>query len=98
MTTIYGTREEFSTSSLVDKKNLRIDRQKHYIFYRSIIDKINMNDKEDCAWVFDSLVGFLQGPIWSAPLLTFIEEKSLSTYPCICCNNYIIKKKKKRKK
>ncbi|XP_043494206.1 cilia- and flagella-associated protein 36 [Polistes fuscatus] len=36
-----------------------------------------MNDKEDCAWVFDSLVGFLQGPIWSAPLLTFIEEKSL---------------------
>nr|XP_050852769.1 cilia- and flagella-associated protein 36 [Vespula vulgaris] len=77
MTTIYGTREEFSISSLVDKKNLRIDRQKHYIFYRSIIDKINMNDKEDCAWVFDSLVGFLQGPIWSAPLLTFIEEKSL---------------------
>ncbi|KAG7202760.1 hypothetical protein KM043_009929 [Ampulex compressa] len=36
-----------------------------------------MNDKEDCAWVFDSLIGFLQGPIWSAPLLTFIEEKSL---------------------
>lgn len=29
-------------------------------------------------WVFDSLVGFLQGPIWSAPLLTFIEERSLS--------------------
>ncbi|XP_015591060.1 cilia- and flagella-associated protein 36 isoform X2 [Cephus cinctus] len=36
-----------------------------------------MNDKEDSAWVFDSLVGFLQGPIWSAPLLTFIEERSL---------------------
>ncbi|XP_011332067.1 cilia- and flagella-associated protein 36 [Ooceraea biroi] len=36
-----------------------------------------MNDKDDSAWVFDSLIGFLQGPIWSAPLLTFIEEKSL---------------------
>ncbi|XP_012275802.1 cilia- and flagella-associated protein 36 [Orussus abietinus] len=36
-----------------------------------------MTTKEDSAWVFDSLVGFLQGPIWSAPLLTFIEEKSL---------------------
>ncbi|XP_078035874.1 cilia- and flagella-associated protein 36 [Augochlora pura] len=36
-----------------------------------------MNDKEDSAWVFDSLIGFLQGPIWSAPLITFIEEKSL---------------------
>ncbi|XP_008553586.1 cilia- and flagella-associated protein 36 [Microplitis demolitor] len=32
---------------------------------------------EDSGWVFDSLVGFLQGPIWSAPLLTFIEERSL---------------------
>ncbi|KAK1118345.1 hypothetical protein K0M31_015048 [Melipona bicolor] len=36
-----------------------------------------MNDKDDSAWVFDSLIGFLQGPIWSAPLITFIEEKSL---------------------
>ncbi|KYM95451.1 PREDICTED: cilia- and flagella-associated protein 36 [Cyphomyrmex costatus] len=36
-----------------------------------------MNDKDDSAWVFDSLIGFLQGPIWSSPLLTFIEEKSL---------------------
>ncbi|KDR03829.1 cilia- and flagella-associated protein 36 [Zootermopsis nevadensis] len=31
---------------------------------------------EDCSWVFDSLVGFLQGPIWNAPILTFIEQKS----------------------
>lgn len=37
-----------------------------------------MDDKDDSAWVFDSLIGFLQGPIWSAPLITFIEEKSLS--------------------
>ncbi|XP_046750649.1 cilia- and flagella-associated protein 36 isoform X2 [Diprion similis] len=36
-----------------------------------------MSEKDDSSWVFDSLVGFLQGPIWSAPLLTFIEEKSL---------------------
>ncbi|XP_018299882.1 cilia- and flagella-associated protein 36 [Mycetomoellerius zeteki] len=36
-----------------------------------------MNDKDDSAWVFDSLIGFLQGPIWSSPLLSFIEEKSL---------------------
>ncbi|XP_076758298.1 cilia- and flagella-associated protein 36 [Xylocopa sonorina] len=36
-----------------------------------------MNEKDDSAWVFDSLIGFLQGPIWSAPLITFIEEKSL---------------------
>ncbi|XP_006621854.1 cilia- and flagella-associated protein 36 [Apis dorsata] len=36
-----------------------------------------MNDKDDSAWVFDSLIGFLQGPIWSTPLITFIEEKSL---------------------
>lgn len=39
-----------------------------------------MNDKDDSAWVFDSLIGFLQGPIWSSPLLTFIEEKSLGLY------------------
>ncbi|XP_012263042.2 cilia- and flagella-associated protein 36 isoform X1 [Athalia rosae] len=36
-----------------------------------------MGEKDDSAWVFDSLVGFLEGPIWSAPLLSFIEEKSL---------------------
>ncbi|XP_049961667.1 cilia- and flagella-associated protein 36 [Schistocerca serialis cubense] len=30
---------------------------------------------EDTSWVFDSLVGFLQGPIWNAPVLTFIEQK-----------------------
>ncbi|XP_023718267.1 cilia- and flagella-associated protein 36 [Cryptotermes secundus] len=31
---------------------------------------------EEGSWVFDSLVGFLQGPIWNAPILTFIEQKS----------------------
>lgn len=37
-----------------------------------------MQEKDDSAWVFDSLIGFLQGPIWSSPLMTFIEENSLS--------------------
>ncbi|GAB0092490.1 Cilia- and flagella-associated protein 36 [Sergentomyia squamirostris] len=32
---------------------------------------------DDNSWVFDSLVCFLHGPIWNAPLQTFIEEKSL---------------------
>ncbi|KAF7992353.1 hypothetical protein HCN44_001678 [Aphidius gifuensis] len=36
-----------------------------------------MSESEDSCWVFDSLIGFLQGPIWSSPLLTFIEERSL---------------------
>ena len=30
------------------------------------------------AWVFDSLVGFLRGPVWCVPVMTFIEQKSLS--------------------
>ncbi|XP_036322943.1 cilia- and flagella-associated protein 36 [Rhagoletis pomonella] len=29
------------------------------------------------SWVLDSLVCFLHGPVWNAPLQTFIEEKSL---------------------
>lgn len=32
--------------------------------------------EESNAWVFDSLIGFLHGPVWNAPLQTFIEEKS----------------------
>ncbi|XP_066995121.1 cilia- and flagella-associated protein 36 [Anabrus simplex] len=31
---------------------------------------------EDTTWVFDSLVGYLQGPIWNIPILTFMEQKS----------------------
>ncbi|XP_057656938.1 cilia- and flagella-associated protein 36 [Diorhabda carinulata] len=37
--------------------------------------------EEDNAWVFDSLVTFLNGPIWNAPLQSFIEEKSLIFEP-----------------
>ncbi|XP_051153985.1 cilia- and flagella-associated protein 36 isoform X2 [Leptopilina boulardi] len=40
-----------------------------------------MQEKDDSAWVFDSLIGFLQGPIWSSPLMTFIEENSLIFEP-----------------
>ncbi|GBP04127.1 Cilia- and flagella-associated protein 36 [Eumeta japonica] len=38
-------------------------------------------DSESNAWVFDSLVGFLHGPVWNVPLQTFIEEKSLPFEP-----------------
>ncbi|XP_055903930.1 cilia- and flagella-associated protein 36 [Eupeodes corollae] len=38
---------------------------------------------EDNSWVFDSLVCFLHGPVWNAPLQTFIEEKSLIFDPNI---------------
>ncbi|XP_013135514.1 PREDICTED: cilia- and flagella-associated protein 36 isoform X2 [Papilio polytes] len=42
---------------------------------------MNMNDPDSNAWVFDSLVGFLHGPVWNVPLQTFIEEKSLPFEP-----------------
>ncbi|XP_012545281.2 cilia- and flagella-associated protein 36 [Bombyx mori] len=44
---------------------------------------INMDNLEydGNAWVFDSLVGFLHGPIWNVPLQTFIEERSLPFEP-----------------
>lgn len=38
---------------------------------------VNMSENDN-AWVFDSLICFLNGPIWNAPLQSFIEEKSLS--------------------
>lgn len=36
---------------------------------------------EEYDWVFESLVGFLKGPIWNAPIMTFIEEKSVVFEP-----------------
>ncbi|XP_055617988.1 cilia- and flagella-associated protein 36 [Toxorhynchites rutilus septentrionalis] len=38
---------------------------------------------EDNSWVFDSLVCFLHGPVWNAPLQTFIEDKSIIFDPNI---------------
>ncbi|KAF9414052.1 hypothetical protein HW555_007930 [Spodoptera exigua] len=40
-----------------------------------------MENSDGNAWVFDSLVGFLHGPVWNVPLQTFIEEKSLPFEP-----------------
>ncbi|XP_047034032.1 cilia- and flagella-associated protein 36 isoform X1 [Helicoverpa zea] len=40
-----------------------------------------MENLDGNAWVFDSLVGFLHGPVWNVPLQTFIEEKSLPFEP-----------------
>jgi len=37
-------------------------------------------DPED-AWIFDSLVGFLRGPVWHVPVMSFIEQKSLIFEP-----------------
>lgn len=39
-----------------------------------------MENSDSNAWVFDSLVGFLHGPVWNVPLQTFIEEKSLRKF------------------
>jgi hypothetical protein len=35
-------------------------------------------DAEDHAWVIDSLVQFLSGPVWNKPIAAFIEKKSTS--------------------
>ena len=41
--------------------------------------KSDSKDEEtEDSWVFDSLVGFLRGPVWWVPVMTFIEQKSLS--------------------
>ncbi|KAG7298012.1 hypothetical protein JYU34_018772 [Plutella xylostella] len=40
-----------------------------------------MAGSESSGWVFDSLVGFLHGPVWNDPLQSFIEEKSLPFEP-----------------
>lgn len=36
---------------------------------------------DETSWVYDSLVGFLAGPVWQVPILTFIENKSLIFEP-----------------
>lgn len=36
-----------------------------------------MADEEGFSWVFESLVGFLKGPVWEAAVLTFIEKNSV---------------------
>jgi hypothetical protein len=31
-------------------------------------------------WVLDSLVGFLKGPLWTQPLFSFLDEKSVGEF------------------
>jgi len=45
----------------------------------SLDTSLGMADGDN--WVFDSLVGFLRGPVWNVPILTFIEHKSLVFEP-----------------
>ena len=42
------------------------------------IELLMLAGMEEDSWVLDSLVGFLRGPVWNVPVLTFIEHKSLS--------------------
>jgi len=44
------------------------------------MSKKEKKDLED-SWVYDSLVGFLRGPVWHVPVMTFIEQKSLIFEP-----------------
>ena len=37
--------------------------------------------EDEHAWVFDSLVDFLRGPLWNIPIMNFIEEKSMTFEP-----------------
>ena len=39
------------------------------------------SNTDDMAWVFDSLVDFLRGPIWNIPMINFIEQKSMIFEP-----------------
>ena len=37
--------------------------------------------EDELAWIFDSLVDFLCGPLWNIPVMNFIEEKSMLFEP-----------------
>ena len=37
--------------------------------------------EDEHAWVFDSLVDFLRGPLWNIPIMNFIEERSMTFEP-----------------
>ena len=32
------------------------------------------NKKEDITWVLDGIVGFLQSPTWTVPIMNFVED------------------------
>ncbi|KAH8027584.1 hypothetical protein HPB51_007134 [Rhipicephalus microplus] len=39
------------------------------------------SDDDETSWVFESLVGYLRGPAWNIPIITFIEQKSIVFEP-----------------
>lgn len=39
------------------------------------------SDDDESSWVFESLVGYLRGPAWNIPIITFIEQKSIVFEP-----------------
>ncbi|XP_074604013.1 uncharacterized protein LOC141857420 [Brevipalpus obovatus] len=57
----------------------------------SLTSRVKIGNKQDkspkpdveseSSWVLDSLIGFLQGPIWNIPIISFIEQKSIIFEP-----------------
>ena len=43
----------------------------------------SVEDTDPDSWIYDSLVGFLKGPVWQVPVMSFIEQKSLSKFSLI---------------
>ncbi|XP_064464083.1 cilia- and flagella-associated protein 36-like [Ornithodoros turicata] len=43
---------------------------------------------DETTWVFESLVGYLKGPAWNIPILTFIEQKSVVFEPDVESEEY----------
>ncbi|KAK8392494.1 hypothetical protein O3P69_014692 [Scylla paramamosain] len=39
------------------------------------------SEDEEVGWVLDGIVNLLRGPVWSVPILTFIEHKSVTFEP-----------------
>ncbi|XP_075723166.1 cilia- and flagella-associated protein 36-like isoform X2 [Rhipicephalus microplus] len=48
-------------------------------FYRTA--SAMSSDDDETSWVFESLVGYLRGPAWNIPIITFIEQKSIVFEP-----------------
>lgn len=48
-----------------------------WLSFRQRFQVVSRKMSAEDSWVFDSLVCFLHGPVWNAPLQTFIEQKSL---------------------
>ncbi|KAK8779412.1 hypothetical protein V5799_019244 [Amblyomma americanum] len=42
---------------------------------------MSSSDDDESSWVFESLVGYLRGPAWNIPIITFVEQKSIVFEP-----------------